>query len=159
MSNIYSQLYLHFVFAVKHRQRLIPAKHKKALHKYIAVLAQQKDTVALAVHCMPEHMHLLIASGVTTNISQFAQLIKTETALLINAQRWATRHFSWQEGYGVFSYAQDAIEALITLINEQERFHEQTSFGKEYRELLTQFKVPFDEHYLFDRLEQPANVI
>lgn len=157
MSNIYSRLYLHFIFAVKHRQRLIPAEHKKALHKYVSVLVQQKEAVVLAVHCMPEHMHLLVSPCVTTNISQFAHVIKTETALLINAQRWASRHFSWQEGYGVFSYSHDAIETLITLINEQERFHEHTSFRKEYGELLEQFGVAFDERYLFDLLEQPLN--
>ncbi len=42
MANTFSQIYLQFVFAVQHRQCLIPKEHKEELHKYITGLVQNR---------------------------------------------------------------------------------------------------------------------
>lgn len=57
MANTYSQIYLQFVFSVKHRQCLIPKHHKDELHRYITGLVQNRNAKMLAVHCMPDHTH------------------------------------------------------------------------------------------------------
>ena len=42
MANTFSQIYLQFVFAVKHRQSLIRKENKEELHKYITGLVQNR---------------------------------------------------------------------------------------------------------------------
>jgi REP element-mobilizing transposase RayT len=59
MPNTFSQIYLQFVFAVKGRQSLVPKENKEELHKYITGLVQNRKAKMLAIHCMPDHTHLL----------------------------------------------------------------------------------------------------
>lgn len=65
MANTFSQIYLQFVFAVKQRQNLIAKENKEELHKYITGLVQNRNTKMLAIHCMPDHIHLFV--GIKTN--------------------------------------------------------------------------------------------
>ena len=60
MANTFSQIYLQFVFSVKHREALISKAHKEELHKYITGLVQNRKAKMLAVHCMPDHTHLFV---------------------------------------------------------------------------------------------------
>jgi REP element-mobilizing transposase RayT len=64
MANTFSQIYLQFVFAVKHRQYLIPKEHKEELHKYFGGLVKNRNAKMLAINCMPDHTHLFV--GVQT---------------------------------------------------------------------------------------------
>ena len=88
MADTFSQIYLHFVFAVKHRQGLIAKENKVELHKYITGLAQNRKAKMLAVHCMPDHAHLFVGFRPTILISDFVKEIKVESNEFINEKRW-----------------------------------------------------------------------
>ena len=86
MANTFSQIYLQFVFAVKHRESLISKEHKEELHKYITSLVQARKAKMLAVYCMPDHIHLFVGFKPSVLISDFVKEIKVEsnhTLLLI----------------------------------------------------------------------------
>jgi putative transposase len=102
MPNTFSQVYLQFVFAVKHRRSLIPPQHKDELHKYITGLVQHRKAKMLAVHCMPDHAHIFVGFKPVMSISDFVKEIKVESNEFINSKGWINEKFSWQEGYGVF---------------------------------------------------------
>ena len=76
MANTFSQIYLQFVFSVKHREALIPKEHKEELHKYLTGLVQNRKAKMLAVHCMPDHTHLFVGNKPTVLISDFIKEIK-----------------------------------------------------------------------------------
>ncbi len=59
MPNTYSQIYLQIVFAVQHRQALIPREHKEELHKYITGIVQNRKSKMIAVHCC-QTMHTFL---------------------------------------------------------------------------------------------------
>lgn len=150
MANTFSQIYLHFVFAVKHRQNLIPSQHKEELHKYITGLTKNRKVKMLAVHCMPDHVHFFVSIIPATFIPDFVKEIKVETNEFINSKRWVKGKFSWQEGYGVFSYSKSQVHTVVNYIHNQERHHHKQSFKEEYHELLRKFDIPFEEKYSFD---------
>ena len=60
MANIYSQIYVQVVFAPEGRQSLIAKEHKEELHKYITGVVTERKQKLLAVHCMPDHTHMLV---------------------------------------------------------------------------------------------------
>ena len=60
MANTYSQIYIQVVFAVEGRQNLIQKPNKEELHKYMAGIVAEREQKLLAVHCMPDHTHILI---------------------------------------------------------------------------------------------------
>ncbi len=153
MANTFSQIYLQFVFAVKYRQCLIAKEHKEELHKYITGLVQNRKAKMLAVHCMPDHIHLFIGFKPVILISDFVKEIKVESNEFINNKNGTKVKFSWQEGYGVFSYSHSHIDAVVKYILNQEKHHEKKTFKQEYHQLLEKFEIPFEEKYLFDFIE------
>lgn len=153
MANTFSQIYLQFVFAVKHRQSLIPKEHKEELHKYITGLVQNRKAKMLAVHCMPNHIHLFVGFKPVMSIADFVKEIKVESNEFINSKKWTNTKFAWQEGYGVFSYSQSHIDAVVKYILNQEEHHRKQTFKEEYYEFLEKFNIEYDEKYLFDFLE------
>lgn len=153
MANTFSQIYLQFVFAVKHRQYLIPKEHKEELHKYITGLVQNRKAKMLAVHCMPNHIHLFVGFKPVMSIADFVKEIKVESNEFVNSKRWRATKFAWQEGYAVFSYSQSYIDAVVKYVLNQEEHHRKLTFKEEYHEFLEKFKIEFDEKYLFDFLE------
>jgi len=57
--------------------------------------------------------------------------------------------FSWQEGFGAFSYSRSQLGAVIRYIENQQEHHSKKSFRDEYTELLETFGVVFDPRYIF----------
>lgn len=150
MANTYSQIYLQFVFAVKHRQSLIPKEHKEELHKYITGLVQNRKAKMLAINSMPNHIHLFVGFKPVISISDFVKEIKVESNQFINEKRWVKDKFAWQEGYGVFSYSHSHIDNVINYIFNQEEHHKKVTFKDEYLDFLKRFEIEHELEYLFD---------
>ncbi len=150
MANTFTQIYLQFVFAVKHRQRLIPRECKEELHKYITGLVTHRKSKLLAVHCMPDHAHLFVGFKPVMEISDFVKEIKVESNELINSKKWTRGRFAWQQGYGAFSYSQSHIGNVIRYIQNQVQHHQRHTFKNEYTRLLEKFQIEFQDNYLFE---------
>ena len=153
MANTFSQIYLQFVFAVRNRESLISKDHKEELHKYITALIQNRKAKMLAINCMPDHVHLFVGFKPTVLISDFVKEIKVESNEFINSKQWIKGKFSWQEGYGVFSYSHSHIDRVVKYVLDQEIHHQKKTFKQEYLALLEKFDIVFEERFLFDFIE------
>ncbi|MEO6282151.1 MAG: IS200/IS605 family transposase [Dyadobacter sp.] len=154
MADTYSQIYLQFVFSVKNRQSLIPKERKEELHKYITGLVQNRKAKMLAVHCMPDHVHIFVGFKPAYSISEFIKQIKVESNEFINAKQWTKYKFGWQEGYGVFSYSHSDIDSVVKYILNQEEHHRKRKFREEYIDFLEKFEIEIDDKYLFDFVDE-----
>ena len=153
MANTFSQIYLQFVFAVKDRQSLITKNNKEELHQYITALVQSRKAKLLAINCMPDHIHIFVGFKPTILISDFVKEINVESNECINSNNWGKGKFSWQEGYGVFSYSHSHIDAVVKYVLNQEKHHQKRTFKDEYLDLLNKFEIPFDERYVFEFID------
>lgn len=153
MANTFHQIYLQFVFAVKGRQSFIQKENKEELHRYITGLVQKRKAKMLAINCMPDHIHFFAGFHPSILISDFVKEIKVESNEFVNKKKWIGEKFSWQEGYGVFSYSQSHIDRVIKYILNQEQHHQKKLFRQEYQQLLEKFNIPFEEKYLFEFLD------
>jgi len=149
MPNTFSQIYLQFVFAVQNRKSMIPKEKKEDLHKYMTGLVQNRKAKMIAVHCMPDHIHLFVGYKPSFLISDFVKEIKVESNEFINDKKLTNRKFKWQEGYGVFSYSHSHVDRVAKYVLNQEKHHKVRTFREEYLDLLQKFKIPYDEKYLF----------
>ena len=61
-----------------------------------------------------------------------------------------TASFSWQEGFGAFSYAKSDIPAVARYIENQQEHHMKRSFREEYLDILNKFEVDYDPRYVFE---------
>ena len=99
---------------------------------------------------MPDHTHLFVGIRPTILISDFIKEVKVESNEFINSKKWTRAKFTWQEGYGAFSYSHSHIGAVINYILNQEIHHQKRTFKQEYLQLLKKFEIPFEEKYLFN---------
>ena len=153
MANTYTQIYIQVVFAVEARQSLIPAERKEELHKYITGIVTRQNQKLLAIHCMPDHVHILIGLKPTMALSDLVGDIKTGSTNHINENKWVHGRFSWQEGFGAFSYSHSQLGDVIHYIENQESHHAKKTFRDEYLTFLEKFNVPHDERYIFKDIE------
>ncbi len=68
----------------------------------------------------------------------------------INGNKFIKAKFSWQEGYGAFSYSRSQRDAVIQYITKQEEHHKNHTFKEEYLDLLKKFEIPFEDKYVFE---------
>ena len=149
MPNTYTQIHIHFVFAVKFRQALITQEWKEELHKYITGIFQQNNHKVLQINSMPDHIHIFIGLRTHQSISSLIQNVKTESSKWVKAKGFCPKPFAWQEGYGAFSYAKSQVNNVILYIQNQEIHHGKETFLDEYKRMLNAFDVDWDTQYIF----------
>jgi REP element-mobilizing transposase RayT len=149
MANTYTQLYIHLVFAVEHRDRLILPSFKDELMKYITGIIQNKGNKLLAINTMPDHGHIFLGLNPKNSISGLVKEVKVSSGDFINDKKWLRGKFHWQEGYGAFSYSHSQIDAVVKYILNQEKHHKRISFKEEYKKILKSLDIKYEEAYLF----------
>lgn len=151
MANTFTQIYLHFVFAVQNRISLIRAEWKDEVYKYITGIIQNNGHKLIAINGMPDHIHIATGYKPHQLIPDLLQDIKGNSSKWINQKKFVKGRFSWQEGYVAFSFSHSHINKVVQYINNQEQHHRKIKFGEEYIQLLERYNVPFDKRYiLFD---------
>ncbi|HKK76555.1 MAG TPA: IS200/IS605 family transposase [Saprospiraceae bacterium] len=149
MANTYTQIHLHVIFAVQNRNALIQDSWEEKLYKYITGIVQQYGHKMLQINGMPDHVHLLIGMRPTQSLSDLMKQVKGSSTEWINENKWTRHKFSWQAGYGAFSYAKSEVPRVIKYIQNQKEHHRTKTFTEEYMEFLEAFEVDFDERYIF----------
>lgn len=153
MSSTYSQLYIQIVFAVKGRESLIHSVWEEELYKYISGIVKNKDQKLLAINGMPDHIHLLIGIKPTCTVSDLVREIKKSSNEFIKEKRFVNGKFSWQEGYGAFSYSHSGLDNVIHYIKNQKEHHLKKTFKTKYLELLHKFDIDYKTEYLYEWIE------
>jgi putative transposase len=102
---------------------------------------------------MPDHIHAFIGLKPSMSISDLVRDVKNNSSNFINQHKFVKDKFSWQEGYGVFSYSHSQISSVYDYILNQEEHHKKKTFKEEYMELLKKFEIEFNEKYLFEWID------
>lgn len=153
MANTYTQIYIQYVFAVKGRPNLLKKPWREEVFKYIAGIIKSKNQKPIIVNGVSDHVHVFVGLKASMRISDLIRDVKNNSSKFINDQNFLPNKFSWQEGYGAFSYAHSEIENVYQYIANQEVNHRKITFKEEYLDLLHKFEIVNDEKYLFDWLE------
>lgn len=99
---------------------------------------------------MPDHIHIFVGLRPAMAIADLVRDIKSNSSNFINEKEWIRGKFSWQEGYGAFSYSHSQIRDVYNYILNQEEKHRRKTFKDEYLEFLENFEIEYDEKYLFE---------
>ena len=150
MANTYSQIYIHLIFAVKHREALIQPEWEEQLFKYITGTVQNKNQKLLAINGTKYHIHLFVGLKPDCCISDLVREVKKSSNTFINTKHFTRSPFSWQEGFGAFSYADSQLDTVIKYIINQKEHHRIKSFKQEYITFLEKYKIVYIPKYLFD---------
>lgn len=150
MSNTYSQLYVQIVFAVKGRQCFIKESFREELQKYMTGIISKKGQKLYAIYCMPDHSHILVSMKPDMAVSSLIRDIKSNSSSFVKEKKWVNSLFSWQSGFGAFSYSKSRAKDVVNYILNQPEHHRKRTFREEYLEFLERYEIAYDEKYLFE---------
>jgi REP element-mobilizing transposase RayT len=153
MANTYSQIYIQVVFAVQGRHSLIEREWKDELYKYITGIVKNNNQKLLAINGVSNHIHILLNIKPNIALSDLVRDIKANSSRFVNEKGFVRGKFSWQEGFGAFSYSISQLDDVIQYIQNQEEHHKETSFKDEYLKYLKRFEIEFDENYVFEWID------
>jgi putative transposase len=153
MANTFTQIHIHSVFTVQNNLCIIENHWKDELYKYITGIIRNNTHKPLAINGMPDHIHILFGMRPTQSLSDLLQDIKGDSSKWINNKKFIRGKFSWQEGFGSFSYSKSQISQVINYIERQQEHHKKKTFIEEYKEFLNAFGIEYDERYIFKPVE------
>lgn len=153
MANTYTQIHIQAVFAVQNRQSLIKNEWKDDLYKYMTGIIQNSGHKLLQINGMPDHIHILFGMRPVQALSDLMKHVKQDSSRWINQNKLVSRKFSWQEGYGAFSYSKSQLPRVIKYIQNQQEHHRKKTFMEEYIGLLKIHDVEFDQQYIFKPID------
>ncbi len=149
MPNTYTRIYIHLVFAVLGREALIASSFREELYKEMTGIVTKLGHKLLQIGGMPDHVHVLIGMKPSQALSTLVEKVKSSSSLYVNKKRLLRGRFYWQEGFGGFSVSHSQLGRVIRYIQTQEEHHSKQSFASEYRSLLRNYAIGYDERFLF----------
>ena len=150
MPQSHVQLYSHLIFSTKNREALLDDAIRPKVHAYLAVLLRDLDSTFVVVGGVADHVHILFDASKFHTPVEIVEKIKKDSLKFVKTLGSEYQNFYWQRGYGLFSVGPTQRNAMETYIRNQEEHHKVKSFKDEYRDFLTRYKLPVDEHYLWD---------
>jgi len=149
MPNTYSQIFIQLVFAVKGRQNFIQESFREELQKYMAGIITNNKQKLYAIYCMPDHTHILVSMNPDISISDLTRNIKANSSSFLKEKAFVNQ-FSWQTGFGAFSYSKSQVDQVVKYILNQPSHHAIQTFRQEYFDFLKKFEIEYNEKYLFE---------
>lgn len=135
-------LYYHIVWRTKRSERTITEMHERNLYAYILGYCERKRCKLIRIGGMPDHIHMLVSIRPDISVSEFVQVLKTETSKWLSTQHEMFPSFDgWGNGYAAFTYCERDKETVRRYIINQKEHHRGHSFREEYENLLAEWGI------------------
>jgi REP element-mobilizing transposase RayT len=147
--NSYRQILYHIVFCTYCRQEVLPREYHEELYKYIWGIINNRGCVLYRINGTENHIHILSDLNPMVCLSDYIKEIKTAS------NRWMKQsgHFPyfqhWAEGSCALTYNLRDKDMIANYIKRQKEHHLQESFEDEYKRILAENGIQWDERYIF----------
>ena len=145
-----AKIYVHIIFATKGRSPYLSDGIRPELHAYMAKVLKECDSPPVIIGSVEDHVHILCALSKNFPVSKVVEEVKKSSSKWMKTKGKLLDNFHWQNGYGAFSVSPSKLEDVKSYIRSQEDHHRRISFQEEFRRFLEQYKVDYDERYVWD---------
>jgi len=97
---------------------------------------------------MSDHIPIFSDLHPSVSRSDYVKDIKVASSLWMKASGKFPLFSSWQEGSGAFTYSVREKDKVIEYVKNQKEHHKTETFYDEYKRLLIENGIEFDEKYL-----------
>jgi putative transposase len=146
----FTQMYVQVVFAVRKRDTALTKNIRGRVFEYMSGIVTKMNHKSIIVNGTSNHVHIFFGLNPNISVSDTVHDIKRSSSLFINNEKLCPQRFSWQEGYGGFTYSRSQINDIYNYIKDQEIHHMQKTFHQEYINYLKMNEMEFDSRFLFD---------
>lgn len=142
---------IHVIFSTRNQSSLIDEKIAPLLYTCIeGVLWEPFYSPALKTGGAGDHVHILLALSRIVSPDALIHAIKERSVAFMRSLGKQYVDFEWQEGYAAFTIGRSQADEVKTYITGQREYHRVTSFQDEYRSLLTENGIEYDENEMWD---------
>jgi putative transposase len=144
----YRQIFYQIVFSTKNRERTITEEHSEELYKYIWGVIKNRNCKLYRINGIEDHIHIFSDLHPSISLADYIKDIKVASGLWMKESGMFKNFRGWQDGYGAFTYSVKEKDKVAAYIKDQKMHHRSESFHDEYKRLLTENDISFDEKYL-----------
>jgi len=141
---------MHIVFSTKNRYPFIHPPVEAKLYSYMASICNSLECKTIIIGGYVDHVHILCYVSKKIALMTLLEKVKSHSSKWIKTQGDAYKNFYWQEGYAGFAVDRRGIARVKNYILNQHEHHSRKKFKKEYRQLLVDHNVDFDEKFIWD---------
>jgi REP element-mobilizing transposase RayT len=149
MAQSLSKLFVHIIFHTKNSYVLIRNEDKARLYAYIGSVINDRGSIPILINGIKDHVHILCVMSKNISLAQLTEEIKRHSSRWIKTLDSYYSNFAWQGGYAGFSVSLSLVEKTKKYIENQEEHHKKKTFKEELILFLQEYKVEYDERYLF----------
>ena len=151
MANTLVKMNVHIVFHVKLSSVRILESDLPRLFEFMGGIIRKNGGIPMMIGGIPNHVHILCTLPKTMTLSNLVRMIKVGShKFLENNNKDYYIHFSWQDGYGAISVNESGLEGITEYIRNQKAHHCGVSAIDEYKLLLSNAGIEYDEQFLLD---------
>ena len=144
----YRQILYHIVFATKNREPTISEKHCNDLYYYIWGAIKNSKCKLYRINGVEDHIHICCDLHPSISLSDYVKNIKVSSSIWMKENGKFSSFIGWQEGYGAFTLSLKEKDMIVNYIKNQKEHHKTEHFHDEFKRILTENGVEFDEKYL-----------
>lgn len=142
---------IHIIFSTREQQHLIDEKIAPLLYTCIeGILWEPFYSPALKTGGGSDHAHILLGLSRIVRLDALIATVKERSAAFVKSLGQEYAGFEWQEGYAAFTVSRSDAEEVKAYIKGQREYHRTRSFQDEYRSILTEQGIEYDENEMWD---------
>lgn len=145
----FHQITYHLIFGTKNRERTISEVHCEELYKYIAGIIKGKQCHLYRINGVEDHIHIVSDLHPSVSLANYMKDIKVASSIWMKESGKFPSFKGWQEGYGAFTYSREDRANVINYVKNQKEHHKKETFLDEYKRILIEEGIEFDEKYLW----------
>ncbi len=144
----YRQIFYQIVFGTKYRKPTINKEFETELYKYIYGIIKNKNCKLYRINGIEDHIRIMSDLHPTVCLSDYIKDIKVASSLWMKESGKFPLFEGWQDKYGALTYSIRERDMIINYIKNQKEHHKTESFYDEFKRLLIENGIEFDEKYL-----------
>jgi len=144
----FKQIFYHIIISTKDRKQTIPESHCQHLYKYIWGIIKGRNCVLYQINGMPEHLHILCDLHPSLALADLIKDFKQGSSVWMKSNENFPKWDAWGKGYGAFTCSIKDKNSIIAYIKNQKEHHKKESFYDEYKRILIENEIQFDEKYM-----------
>lgn len=145
-----AHLAFHIVFSTAGQREVLPDEGMDGLYAFIREVLADLGAAAEGIGGTANHVHIVSGFPPDRSMDEIVRTVKSESAKWVRASFSHLQDFSWQESYGGFSLCPSNLATGAAFVREQAEYHEIVSYQDEFRTLLREHDIPFEEDDLWD---------
>jgi len=119
----YWKLHYHFVWSTKNRLPLIDSTLEPELYRAIAAKVKDMEGFVHAIGGVEDHVHLAVSIPPKVAPAKFVGDVKGNSSHYVNHIIKPEFDFYWQDEYGVLSFGEKNLSAIVRYIHNQKKHH------------------------------------